>query len=485
MTGGPGGPGRAAWEPGTGPEERMTDLEALMWRLGQHDPRLVSTMSMLVLFDRPLDRGVLLDRLDQLSRRVPRLRCRVAPSALPAVPPRWEPDPDFSLGRHVQVATWRRSLREAEGEAEGAAGGVCAHPDLLSVAQDVVSCPFVAGRAPWRAVLVPGETDALVLHLHHSYTDGLGGLLLLAELFDLMASGDERATDPSGPGGCSVLDAFSGDLHAAFQRSAGLARSVVPWSVRSIRAASADPAALLGAASAAARSARSALVAAAGPPSPVLGGRSAATVLATLDVPLDSLRNVGGRLGATVNDVYLATLLEGLARYHEKFAARPPSLRLAVPMSARLDGRDEMVMRNHLQAALLRGPLGPLDFDERTRLVHQMVALARRQPWLDLMDVTAGIGMRAPGAVRLMAAALRSLDVVASNVSGPSSALHLGGARARAMVPFGPRSGSAVNATLLSYAGTAHIGLNIDPEAVADPAAMLDCVGAVVQEHLR
>ena len=494
MTAGSGSQGREGPESGSGAGERMSDLEGLMWRLGQHDPRLLSTMSMLILFDRPLDRDLLLQRFEQVTLRVPRLRCRVRPTALPSVPPRWEADPEFSLGRHVQV------VRGVSAPPVGAPLG-----ELVRVAEDVVSCPLSAGQPPWRAVLVPGDADALVLHLHHSYTDGLGGVRLLGELFDLMAvgAGPSRAVGGAGAGGGAagaggagggaggaragagaVLEALTDDLQFALRRSAALARSALPWGVRSVRGASAEPSGWLDAAFEAGRSARSALADAAGPASPVLRGRSDGTVLATLSVPLDSLRRAGRRLGATVNDVYLAALLEGLARYHEKCAALPPSLRLAVPMSARPDGEDDLLMQNQLQGALLRGPLGPLDFDERTRLIHQMVALARRQPWLGMADAAAGFGLRTPGLVRVIAAGLCSLDVVASNITGPTLPLVLGGAEAQAMVPFGPRSGSALNATLLSYSGSAHIGLNIDPEAVTDPMALVDCIGTVLEDQL-
>jgi hypothetical protein len=38
-----------------------------------------------------------------------------------------------------------------------------------------------------------------------------------------------------------------------------------------------------------------------------------------------------------------------------------------------------------------------------------------------------------------------------------------------ASYPFGPRTGTALNATVLSYCDELHLGLNLDPAAVADP----------------
>ena len=466
MSAGPEGPDHGP--PAGSAPDRMTDVEAMMWRLGEHDGRLRSTMTLMVHFDRAVGREALRDRVEQVTRRVPVLRRRVGTGAFGPAPPRWEPDPQFSVGRHLQVV---RSP---------------ARPEVLAVAEDLISSPFPPDRPPWRAVLVPGPVDALVLHLHHSYTDGLGGVRLLSELFDLTATGGDRAGPAPAPGEpvTPPLEGLQQEMEAELRRSLRLASRAVPWALRSVAAAVHDPEAVVAAASEVLGSLRSQLAGVTGPASPVMRGRSAAVRLATLEVPVDSLRRAGRRLDATVNDVFLGGLLEGLARYHEKCALLPPSLRLGIPISSRLPGGGDQGLHNQLYGAVLPGPLGPLDFDERTRLVHEMVVLARRQPWLGMIDDLAGLAVRAPGTVGLLATTLRSLDVVASNVTGPPVALYLAGAQVEQMVPIGPRSGSALNATLLSYRERAHIGLNIDPTAVADPGVLVDCIRSAFDDHL-
>lgn len=450
----------------------MTDIEAFMWRLGEHDPRLRSTMTMVVRFDRTLDRRLVRERIHEVTRRVPLLRHRVVRGGLDMIPPRWEPDPGFSVDHHVDVA-------------RPAADCVVAGDELsMKVAEDVISRPLPAGRPPWRAVLVPGPTDALVLHLHHSYTDGIGGVRLLGELFD-RPPGENRAETGSPPPGLPppFLAALGQDLQSEMRRSAGLARRAIPWAWRSLAAAAQEPELLLRAAGEVARAAAASIAGAAGPASPVLQERSAEVRLAYLQLPLDAMGRAGSRIGGTVNDVFLGLVLEGLARYHEKCATLPASLRLGIPISTRDDGTDGLGMHNQLYGALLRGPLGPLDFEERTRLVGEMVKLARRQPWMRWVEEVAGVGLRWPGAVAVVARAISSLDVLASNVTGPPEKLSLGGARVEQMVPFGPRTGAALNVTLLSYAGRAHLGLNIDPEAVAGSDLLVDCLRAAIEEY--
>lgn len=441
----------------------MSDLEALIWRLEARYPERRSTMTLVVGFDGPVSAPTVADRLAAVVAAVPRLRARVAPPALAMAVPRWEPDPEFHLGAHV---------RRAEGPD--------AH-DLMLVAEDMVGRPFEPGRPPWRAVFVPevagGRGSGLVLHLHHSYTDGLGALLLAASLFDFGGMAEYARDAPAERSGVfsSVVEEVVG--------AAGLLGRVVPWALRSLR----DPVESGAALAAVAGFLRAQLGAVSGPASPVMSRRSARLHLARLALSVDGMRAAGRRLGTTLNDVFLSGLLGGLALYHDKHAAAPPSLRVGIPMSTRPSGsarQDSSVMQNQLFAAIIKGPLAVRNPDERTRLVHEMVGMARSSPLFGLVDELAGLGRRVPGSESLLALVTGSLDVVASNLSGSPSDLWLGGVRVAEMVPFGPRSGAALNATLLSHAGTAHVGLNLDPVAVPDAGVLVDCLRRGFEEYL-
>jgi WS/DGAT/MGAT family acyltransferase len=454
----------------------MTGLEALMWRLGADDPRFAATMSLVVELDGPVPRAALRRRLSRLCTSVPRLAERVQEAPVGVVPPRWEPDPAFSVERHV-------------GEAAG---------PLWDAAASVVATSFPAGRPPWRVVVASSAPGALVLHLHHSYTDGLGGVRLIGELFDFSAEpapdGAPGVVPPAGalpPAGArppvgsapptgsraTVVD----DMVSEIGRAVGLWTRALPWAGRTLGLAATRPSDLLADTSAVLSSLQVAAGAATGPASALLAERSAGVALAPVRMDLEAARATARRLGAKVNDVFLAGLLDGLERYHAKHGSFPASLRLGLPVSTR---RSDIEMHNQVVGAVLRGPLGRLDFDERTRLVHEIVLRHRDQPWAAVVDELAAGAIRIPGAVPAVAAALASLDVLASNVVGPSAPMWLEGVPVRAMTPIGPRSGAAVNATLLSYSGTAFIGLNLDPAAVADPHVLVDCVAAAFDEGL-
>jgi hypothetical protein len=63
--------------------------------------------------------------------------------------------------------------------------------------------------------------------------------------------------------------------------------------------------------------------------------------------------------------------------------------------------------------------------------------------------------------------------------------LFLAGARILGNYPLGPRTGSALNITVLSYCDELHMGINLDPAAIDDVDAFLDDLGMSFAELLE
>jgi diacylglycerol O-acyltransferase len=446
----------------------MSGLEAVMWRLGEvgAPARFGATMTLAVELARAAPIPALLERLDRVCGAVPRLAARPRPAALGAGPPAWEPDPEFAVERHLALAP----------------GGWDA------LAERALTGEWPEGRPPWR-VLVSTTDPVVVFHLNHCYTDGLGGLELVARLMDFPGSGepggeaDRRGGQTAGRApAAGGLNQLAGDLRFEVSHHARTLARALPWAARTLVSAVTAPQRVLGPTGEAADAAVAQLRSILGPASPVLASRSDGVAVARLDLDLAALRNAASRPGLTVNDVFLAGLLEGLARYHRKRGCPAPSLRLAFPISDRAGG-DEL-MRNHLLAGVIRGPLGDLDSAERARLVHEMAQMARRQPWRAAVDDLGELAGRVPGVARLAGAALSGLDVLASNVAGPPGPLRLAGVAVTGLVPVGPRSGAAINATVLSHGPQAVVGLNLDPAAVPDRSVLVDCLVAAFEEAL-
>ena len=473
-------------------DERMSDLEALMWGLEQVSPSLQSVMTMVGVLDRPADPQRVLSRLESTCSDVPRLRERVEPGALPTVPPRWVEAPGFDVARHLETITLDGGgILEGGGTLEGgnSVRGGDGFDALSEAVEGVIDEPFPAGRPPWQVTLLDGldcGRGGFVARLHHSYTDGQGAIRIALGLFDEAeeaAPGETAAsTDPRGqhdarsehvgrpPPAGGLLEDVIHEVDAAVS----VARKVMPWMARSLRGVMADPG---GAASRAAElmSSVGRIARDAGQPgSPLLTPRSGETRVASVSIGLEEMRSAGRRHGGTINDVFLAGTLAGLSAYHSKMGAPAPSVKLGIPVSTRTGGDS---MHNQLQGMLVRGPMNLYDWGELVRLMHEVVAVTRAQPWLGFVDGAAAAANRIPFLSRnLLAEAVSRTEVLVSNLPGPPDALHFGGSTVESLVPFGPRAGSALNLTLLSYAGAAHIGINADSAAITDVGMLADCL---------
>jgi diacylglycerol O-acyltransferase len=85
----------------------------------------------------------------------------------------------------------------------------------------------------------------------------------------------------------------------------------------------------------------------------------------------------------------------------------------------------------------------------------------------------------------VVGAMLKHVDFLASNVPGIDVPVYLAGARVAEWYAFGPTTGAALNATLVSYDGECFIGVNIDTGAITDGAGMLECLREGFDEVIR
>ena len=444
-------------------DTRMTDVEALMWRLEQFDARFRSVITVVVALDRSPGLAALLRRVDVLSRVLPRFRSRVEPPATGRAVPRWIADHEFDLERHVRLVP---------------APGEGTLDDVLGVAATLAADGLDPHRPLWQIALVEGMGGgraAVVVRLHHTFTDGLGALKLAMVLFDL----DPDAPEPDLPGlegerPPGTAGRMVADVSREVARAAGVARWALPAAGGLVRDALADPQRRAASVVGMARSLGRAVAPSHRPRSPVMTGRSTASVFGALALDLADARAVAASAGCTVNDVFLSAVLDGLRRYHARHASRPPSLRLGMPVSLRGAGDDRL--RNLFFPARLDVPLQELDPLGRLRAVHDLVAAVRAEPALGAYEPLAAVANRAPGAEAALGRVLASIDVMASNVTGSADPLYLAGARVLRLVPFGPRSGSGLNVTTVSYDGTLHVGVNLDPSATPDTGVVLECL---------
>jgi len=441
----------------------MGATDAFSWHM-ERDPVLRPPIVVAVWLDRAPGWEALMTRVDRVTRLVPSLRQHVIDSPVPVVVPRWTYDPDFDLNWHV------RRIRAPE---PGTRDGV------VQLARRLAMDAFDRARPLWELTLVEGLENgeaALIVKIHHSLSDGLGGMHMLEVIADRKRKSGRLSEMPPAPPGENVPQSAL-LTHTATQLT-DLARrgaeAAIPALLRSVR----DPAGVARGAIELARSVYRTAGPSSGALSPQMRDRATTRHLAMMEVSLDDLKAAAKAADGTVNDAYLAVVTGGLRRYHERHGAPAESLRAVVPVNLRDTGDTSWGNKITLQRLIV--PVGEPDPRTRIRALHRVIQAARSEPSLPVTGAIAGALNLLP--VGYVGGVLKHVDFLASNVTGPAAPVYLAGGKITGVCAFGPTIGSSLNTTLLSYAGTCHIGVNIDTAAVPDPDVLLACLAEGLAE---
>ncbi len=444
-------------------DERMSDVDKILWVI-EANPQLRSTITGVLFFDQPPDRPALHARVERTTRRVARLRQRVVSNPYSLAPPRWELDPAFNLNYHLRWAHL---------------GGTGTHADVLALAEPIAMQSFDKARPLWEITVIEGlahDAAAVVIKVHHTITDGVGGVQLMLEIFDLERDPLVDAEMPPEPVGRVLSqterfrDALVHELHRrhAFAKHAAdglvdLARSPVDGARRGVDTA-------LSALRMAQPITR--------PMSPLLEAKSLNVRFATISRPLTAFRAAARACDASVNDIFVTGLCRGLSIWHIEKGLRVSTLRMGMPINSRRDGASPATGANQFLPTRFEVPLAIDDPRDHVLAIRALVRSQRDEPALALVEPLAGVISRLPRSVltNLFGAVLRGQDFLASNVPGVPVPVYFAGAEVTAMVAFGPLSGTALNVTLLSHCDNVHIGVNHDSEAIRDGAALAICL---------
>jgi len=440
---------------------RMSDADAVLWALSA-DPGLRMPVLTVIELDEAPDPDRLRYAVERTVRAVPRFRQRVVADPLGLAAPRWEDDPHFDLNYHV------RRVRLAGG------GSI---EDVFALAEPMAMQAFDPARPLWEWLFVEGLDGgraAMIGKVHHAITDGVGGVDLALNFFDLEPFPERGELPEPATSGSREHAVLGGAVHEA-RVAAGAIGAGLRLAVRGTRAALGDPVGSAREIDATVRSVGSALVAGT-PLSDLMSGRSLSIRYATLDFAVADFRRTAKANGVKINDVVLAATAAGMAGYHRHHGSQVDQLRFSMMVSTR--GAETATSGNAFVGARLLLPLVAAD-PAGLRAVRAAAVAAAEDPVVGLSTAMFGLMRRLPGAVTLpMAGGIqRSVDVISSNVMGWPVPIWVGGAKARRVIPFGPLAGAGVNVTLLSHEERFHVGIIVDPAAVPD----LD----VLVQHLR
>jgi diacylglycerol O-acyltransferase len=447
----------------------MSNAEAIMWAV-EKDPALRSDFCNLTILEHAPDDVHMQRTVARAVAAIPRLGQRVVGAPLRIMPPTFADDPTLDLNAHV-----RRIALPGDGSDRA----------MLDLCGALAEQPLDRARPLWEFTIIEGLADeraALLQKIHHTITDGVGGLRLSLAFVDFEpdAAPDPVPTEPER----AASTANDSPLHAtrtavvdAAVRNAQVARRVVEGATNMVVHPTQVPGKLLGTARLA-RSLQRQVLNTEPAHSDVMRARSLTRHFEIHALSLPAVQAAAHALGGSVNDLYVAALAGALGRYHEHLGSSVRELRLAMPISTR-DRGDSAA--NRFVPARVVIPIQPVDdpralFDAvRARLLETRGEAA--------IGAAEGLAVFLTGLptsilVAMTRAQTRTTDFAATNLRGSPVPLYIAGARVIASYPMGPRTGTALNATVLSYCEEMHLGLNIDPAAVTDVKAFMSAIDA-------
>src|SRR5689334_2397938 len=175
---------------------------------------------------------------------------------------------------------------------------------------------FDRARPLWEVTLVEGMKGgeaALIVKLHHSLSDGVGAMRMLAIVADLQREPADLGDMPPVPAHepADLLTLVTGTVGSMAGRTVSVARlgagAAVPAWIRYAR----DPVGYVRDAVGMARSVYRTAAPNRGTLSPVMRDRATTRHLAMIEVSLDALKKSAKTVGGTVNDAYLAAMAGG------------------------------------------------------------------------------------------------------------------------------------------------------------------------------
>src|SRR5258708_10565707 len=149
----------------------MSDTEAIMWAV-EKDPALRSDFCNLTILEHIPSDERMKHTMARAVAAIPRLGQRVVGAPFRIVPPAFADDPTLDLSAHV-----RRVALPGDGSDRA----------LLDLCGALAEQPLDRARPLWEFTLIEGLNDgraALLPKIHHTITDGVGGLRLSLAFVD-------------------------------------------------------------------------------------------------------------------------------------------------------------------------------------------------------------------------------------------------------------------------------------------------------------
>lgn len=422
--------------------EPLSRADTAWYRLESPDNPV--DIAVLLTFDGPVDFDLLKKTVGERLLRYRRFRQRIVESKAHVGTPAWEDDPSFSLDRHVR----RVPLGDAT------------LPDRIGA---LLGHPLPMDRPLWEMLLVEasGGGNTLVARLHHCIADGFALVRVMLGMADdagkVLSPGDGHDPAHASLGHRLLEEAGEIRHHPSHVRSLATGAGRTVASLTHLVTMPYDRDSLLR--------------------KPLTGRRRVAW---SSGIPLARVKEIGHRIGGTVNDVLMSALTGAVRRELELGgdALREP-VRAIIPVNLRpVRSIEEMqpVLGNRFGLVFLDLPVHVADPAARlVELKRGMDAIKKSRDAVAAFGILTALGA-SPGAVESVVSRIfaRKGSLVATNVPGPKQPLWFAGREITGVMFWVPHPAKlGLGLSILSYAGKIAIGVRTDVGVHSDPGAFV------------
>ncbi len=406
---------------------------------------------------------------------VPRLRAKLANSAMNLDHPVWMIDRDFHIDQHLH-----RVVVSPPG----------ARTELSKICGDIAASPLNRSRPLWEMWVIEGGENSksditnrltLMLKVHHACMDAKTGTSLLLQLCSTQADAPTPypIDDVGNPSQLRIALSGFARFTARPLLFAKVLLTTSMWLLVTLsrpRSSSTVPRPF-----AAPRTAFNARV---------TGRRN----VAFAQLSFDDVKKAKNHFKVTVNDVVMVLVSAALRQFLlDRGQLSDTSLLAMLPTA--VQGKSDRFGRNHLSGMFSRLETQIADPVERLNKIAEANSLAKQhksvigasllQDWLQLVTPALfRLGM-AIDAKTLLTESRPVYNLALSNVPGPQEELYFQGCRIMAQYPLGPVfPGSCLNITVMSLTGKLNVGITSCPDLVPDLWEMADDFTVAMDELL-
>lgn len=458
----------------TAPPKRLSahDSVFLSWERPEQPMHVAECM----VYDGHITAADMVRMISERMHLLPQYRQKIVPAPLGIAHPTWEDDPAFDVANHVDTRTL-----PSPGDDR-----------VLSQVCGELYCELLERDRPlWHLTVLHGYAGGgtvIFLKLHHSMVDGVSSV----ELIEVLHSTERGAPPPPPPASAWEPRPLPGYL----ERLRHVAADQMTHNLDGVRQMSdlVRPGALgslvqrMWALTRAAVDTGPLLVRPL-PPTPFNAPIHPKRDFAWVELPLAEVKAVRAALGGTINDLVLAILSGGLARYMERHGWEPDGRELQAMCPVSVRGRDQSGSMGNL-ISMVVAPLYVGITDGAKRLEAERTAmedLKRREQAAGIYELIAGSSWWPAPLWRMVwklwPRGYFPFHITSTNVPGPRQPLFLGDHELLHWYPFGVQwTNNGLFLCTLSYREYLTLGPVADPAVVPDVWDFADDLRAAYEE---